>query len=304
MSAPPAWLQLFVDAGEQPERIEAALAELQPLAITLQDAADNPVYEPAPLATPLWPSVQLCALLPGDTDTAAARRTLNRALAPEGLPAHRFEPLADRDWERAWLDDFGPMRFGQRLWIVPATAAQAPHKIPDDAITIRLDPGLAFGTGTHATTALCLQWLDAHPPRAQAVVDYGCGSGVLALAAARLGAASVLATDNDPQALWATTQNAQNNALDPLIRCHAPEELPLSPVDVVLANILAGPLLELRPRLTALVRPGGHLVLSGMLAAQAERVAEAYAADFVLDEPVIADGWARLSGRRRHPDAG
>ena len=295
-----AWLQLFIDAGEQRLALEEALENIGALAITLRDGADTPVLEPGPGETPLWAEVELSALFPQHSDPTRIREALGKALGTAMLPAHRFEQLAERDWERSWLDDFAPMRFGQRLWILPHDHDVG--DIADDAIIVRLDPGLAFGTGTHPTTALCLRWLDAHPPRDRQVIDYGCGSGVLALAAARLGARRVLATDNDPQALVATRENARRNGLSN-IQCMEPEALADALADLVMANILAAPLLELRPHLTRLTRPGGHLLLSGMLEPQAGDVSHGYADDFRFDSPRSMNGWTLLAGQRAPAEA-
>jgi len=172
--------------------------------VTFQDAADQPLFEPPPGATPLWQATRVVGLFSHDADIPAVLERLAAALAPAPLPEWHLNPLEDRDWVRAWMDDFRPMRFGERLWIIPGEA-DPPEA---DAVNIRLDPGLAFGTGTHPTTAMCLRWLDAHPPADQTVIDYGCGSGILAIAAARLGATRVIGVDTDPQALLATADNA------------------------------------------------------------------------------------------------
>lgn len=297
-----AWLQLFIDAGERRVALEDALDTLGALAVTLRDGADTPVLEPGPGETPLWAEVELCALFPEHSDPALIREALRARLDISELPPHHFEPLAEKQWERAWLDAFGPMRFGRHLWIMPHD--HEAEEIDPAAAIVRLDPGLAFGTGTHPTTALCLRWLDAHPPRRQQVIDYGCGSGVLALAAARLGATRVLATDNDPQALTATLENARRNALDGRIECIEPEALQNTPADLVMANILAAPLLALRPCLTRLTRPGGQLLLSGMLASQATQVCNDYRDDFDFGPPQDMDGWTLLAGRRAPAEGG
>jgi ribosomal protein L11 methyltransferase len=188
------------------------------------------------------------------------------------------------------------MRFGQRLWVCPA--GMQPEG-GDDPVIIDLDPGLAFGTGTHPTTALCLEWLDRHPPRDAAVLDYGCGSGILAIAALKLGAREVWAVDIDEQALWASRENAARNRVDARLKTALPAALPERDFDLLLANILANPLIELAPRLAERVRPGGDLVLSGILAAQAGAVREAYRSRFLLSETVEQDGWVRVQGTRK-----
>jgi ribosomal protein L11 methyltransferase len=261
--------------------------------VTLEDAADDPVLEPGPGETPLWPTVIVKALFDADTDPAALARALAEAL-PDG-PTPRFEVLADQAWERVWLEDFRPMCFGRRLWVcpggLPAGAA--------DAIRIELDPGLAFGTGTHPTTALCLEWLDGQDLADCSVVDYGCGSGILAVAAAKLGAANVVAVDIDPQALIATRDNALRNRVAGALTVTG--ELALAPrgADVVLANILAGPLIELAPRFAEALVPGGRLALSGLLPGQADAVTAAYRPWFHIETITTRDGWVLLSARRQ-----
>jgi ribosomal protein L11 methyltransferase len=289
------WIQLLFDTGaaDAPrlaELLEAAGAE----AVSFFDAEDQPLYEPALGTTPLWNHTRVSGLFVAGLDMDTVLADLARALAPQPLPVYRLEQLADQDWTRSWMESFQPMQFGQRLWIVPSW-----HEAPNsDAVNLLLDPGLAFGTGTHPTTRLCLEWLDAHPPVSSRVIDYGCGSGILAIAAAKLGAASVWATDNDPQALLATNDNAQRN--DVLERIHAtlPGEAPEGSADLLLANILAGPLISLEPRFAALVHSGSTVVLSGILANQAEEVRHAYAVHFQMEDPVNLDGWIRLEGKR------
>ncbi|RMD80565.1 MAG: 50S ribosomal protein L11 methyltransferase [Gammaproteobacteria bacterium] len=295
-------LHLQAEAAAAPE-VAAALEAAGALAVTLQEASgggegpsSQPVLEPGPGETPLWPLVRVSGLFPGDEDPSPVLEALRRALGH--LPPHRWGRLPERDWVRAWMDRFGPLRCGRRLWVCPSWAAPP----PEAEVVVRLDPGLAFGTGTHPSTALCLSWLDAHPPAGLEVVDYGCGSGILALAAARLGARSVLAVDHDPQALQATAANAAANAVAGRIRTLAPEALsPRARADLVLANILAGPLQALAPRLAGLLRPGGRLVLSGILEAQALAVAEAYAPWCAMEPPRLREGWALLAGRRLPP---
>ncbi|HKT32287.1 MAG TPA: 50S ribosomal protein L11 methyltransferase [Gammaproteobacteria bacterium] len=288
------WLQLELTLdADKAERIETALLVAGALSVTFSDAADHPLYEPDPLHPPLWPHTQLSALFSPDVDADAVRAVLAAALGR--LPPHRFTPLAARDWEREWLRDFKPMRFGQRLWVVPSA-----YTPPDPtAINLRLDPGLAFGTGTHASTALCLEWLDTAALAGKSVLDYGCGSGILAIAAARLGAARVHAVDNDPQALTATRENACRNRVDAQIEIGPPENLPAAPVDVVLANVLAAPLIELAPRFAAGVKAGGKLVLSGILSDQDREVHAAYAPWFRFGPGAQREGWLRLDAQRK-----
>jgi ribosomal protein L11 methyltransferase len=289
------WLQisLEVDEGGVADVCDA-FAAAGAISVTLRDAADQPVYEPAPGDTPLWSRTRVVALFPDTRDSDSLRTRLAGTLGNRVAALH-FETLEDRDWERVWMDDFGPMRFGRRLWVCPGQSSPAAN----DAVAVALDPGLAFGTGTHATTALCLEWLDAHPPAGRCVIDYGCGSGILAIAALRLGADRAWAVDIDPQALQATAENARRNGVEGRLALSAPEELSAVTADVALANILANPLIELADRLAQRVRAGGWIVLSGVLGEQANTVAAAYRSWFELDEPVFRDGWVRLEGRRR-----
>jgi len=286
-------LQLTIDIGSrQPEPYEDALFELGAVSVTLEDAADDPVLEPAPGATPLWPTVVVKAVFEGSSDADVITAAL--AQAPPDAPTPRVEVLPDKAWEREWLKDFRPMRFGRRLWVCPGgMVASGP-----DAVRIELDPGLAFGTGTHPTTALCLEWLDSQDVSGRQVVDYGCGSGILAIAAAKLGAASVLAMDIDPQALIATRDNAERNAVLGCITVTADPQLDADKADLVLANILAGPLVELAPRFARATRPGGHIALSGLLAEQVKPVTAAYRPWFDIGPAATRDGWALLAGRR------
>ena len=286
-------LQLTIDVGNSdPAPFEDALIELGAVAVTLEDAADDPVLEPGPGETPLWPTVVVKALFDADTDPAALARALAAAL-PDG-PSPRFEVLADKAWERVWLEDFRPMRFGRRLWVCPGGLPAGDV----DAIRVELDPGLAFGTGTHPTTALCLEWLDGQELAGCAVVDYGCGSGILAVAAAKLGASRVLAVDIDPQALIATRENALRNQIAGALAVTGNPVLAPHSADVLLANILAGPLVELAPRFAEALVPGGRLALSGLLPEQADAVTAAYRPWFHIETTTTRDGWVLLSARR------
>ncbi len=271
---------------------EALFAQCGALSITLSDARDDAVLEPAPGEVRLWPATRLAALYPEPASALAARLI---AAARLGIAPERIEltTLADRIWEREWLRDFHPMRFGRRLWVCPRHA-----RIEDpSAAVVRLDPGLAFGTGTHPTTAQCLAFLDEALASGAHVIDYGCGSGILALAAARLGARRVQCFDIDPQALLAARENAHENQL-PLEVCA--EDARLTPgADLLIANILAGPLCELAPRFAQLARAGGTVALAGLLAAQAAEVTRAYAPWFDMRCHGVRDEWALLVGSRR-----
>lgn len=303
------FLQLILPVGAaDPAPYEDALLAAGASSITLEDEGDDPVLEPLPGTTPLWPRVRLKALFDGDADPEDLLRLLQAELAgalAAPLSHARFETLADRAWEREWLKDFKPMRFGERLWICPGGQQPDAAQLGGSAspILIELDPGLAFGTGTHPTTALCLEWLDAAEVAGKKVIDCGCGSGILAIAAAKLGAAEVLALDIDPQALLATRDNAERNGVAQLIDARlveaATEDSQDAPADLLLANILAGPLESLAQTFAARVRTGGRLVLSGILRNQAGAVASRYAPWFDIAPVVACDDWARLDGVRR-----
>lgn len=292
----PTWQKVIIPGtSDQVEAIEALCWTHGAAAVSLLDGADQALLEPAPGELPLWSEVLVEALVSADPSHSGLE-TLLMALQAASLIEHASEvsiqPLADQQWERAWMDAFQPMRFGSRLMVCPW------HCTPEPAapVVLRLDPGLAFGSGTHATTALCLQWLDGAELENKAVIDFGCGSGVLALAAGLLGAASLMAVDHDPQALVATRDNAQRNQLQTPLSVMTPAEFEASTAtaDLILANILADPLIDLAPRLIERLRPGGQVVLSGLLSEQTEAVSAAYR--HALGEPDCAqqDGWVRL----------
>jgi ribosomal protein L11 methyltransferase len=300
-------LSLPCTEREQP-RYERALEDVGALAVTLADAhADAPdeqaIFEPGVGEQPLWGELVLTALFPDGTPEALLLHAL--AAVDDGLDWSRAQlrTVDDQDWERAWMDQYEPLRFGERTWIVPWN-----HALPDgvdearDAI-VRLDPGLAFGSGTHPTTALCLQWLDAlaceHALDGAHVLDFGCGSGILALAALKLGAAQATGIDNDPQALTATHDNAQRNGVDNRLEVHMPEAAPERTYPVVVANILASALIALADTLAARVAPGGRIALSGILAEQADEVVARYAAAFDELRVEQLEDWVRIDGRRR-----
>ncbi len=276
------------------ERAEAACLAAGAIAIWLADAGDEPLLEPGPGETPLWQAVRLRALFEESATPGLIAATLAAVL---GLPATSIhaEQVADRVWEREWLRDFRPMRFGRRLWVCPA--GQRPLEATE--VVLELDPGLAFGTGTHATTALCLEWLEGRIQGGETLLDYGCGSGILALAALKLGAAVATAFDIDPQALTATRENAAKNGLGSRITVAADAAAIRGRFDLVAANILAGPLVELAPALAARCVPGGFLVLAGMLESQAAEVAQAYGPWFDIETAARREGWIALAGCRR-----
>lgn len=281
-----------------PDRVEAVLVRHGARAVTLTDAGDRAILEPAPGTTPLWKDTRITGLFDADLDVEALKRDLKLSLSIDRLPAHRLVPLYDRAWEREWLKDFQPMRFGERLWICPGGMSVDAA----DAVIVKLDPGLAFGTGSHATTALCLEWLDGLELTGKTLLDYGCGSGILAIAALKLGASRVLGTDIDPQAIAASERNAIRNRVAARLDLQTASAGVDEQYDFVVANILARPLVELAPTIAAAVRANGKLALSGVLAEQVEPVTAAYAQWFEFDEPALKpqDGqtWARLTGKK------
>ncbi len=347
-----AFLELsFTLSADRQARAEAALAELGALSITLLDAeaetsGERTILEPGVGETPLWPSLTLLALFDANVDRRGLTHLLLEAL-PELAPDRiDFREVADRDWERAWMDRYQPMQFGRRLWIYPwnveppsdfqaRSAQEAIHGVPsdrqpdspssvgavstaasgergkgvalrgpdspqDEAVIVRLDPGLAFGTGTHPTTALCLEWLDSLDLSGRTVLDYGCGSGVLAIAALKLGAAHAIGIDNDPQALTASRDNAERNGVADRLTLHAPGDLPgATRCDALVANILAGPLHELAPRFAALCKPHAPFALSGILAGQDTDLLDRYAAcGFTGLQVTQREDWVRIAGHR------
>lgn len=290
------WIQLKLEAGDQdPEQLSDFMLAAGAQSVTFLDAADQPIFEPDPGDTPLWTDTRVVALFDDPALIDPVRQAVGRAFGAAAAGRIEQETLPDRDWERAWMDHFQPMCFGKRLWVVP-TGMEAPTQA--DAVILDLDPGLAFGTGTHPTTSLCLQWLDGHAPAGQSVLDFGCGSGILAIAALKLGAARATGTDIDEQALWASRENARRNGVDAHLELALPGALPDEPVDLLLANILANPLITLAARLAALVKPGGQLLLSGILEDQAAKVMDAYAPWFRFAPVMEQDGWVCLQGEK------
>lgn len=274
--------------------VEAVLERHGALAVTLSDAGDAPVLEPLPGEAPLWRDTQVTGLFSDTQDLDALQRELRQTFGPGELPPHRVEALPDRVWEREWLAHFRPVQFGRRLWVCPGGFSVD----ADDAVVVRLDPGLAFGTGTHATTALALEWLDGLDLAGSRVLDFGCGSGILSVAALLLGAGAVTACDIDPQALGATRDNAAKN--------DAGERLTVTPdageaagnFDVVVANIVSGTLIRCADAIAGHLAAGGQLLLSGILEEQVADVAAAYRDRVTFDPPLVRAGWVRLTGRR------
>ena len=291
-------VRILVDS-KQAEPLSDALMEVGALSVSLEDADagtvdETPLFgEPDHPTAELWPHSIAVVLLDEDADVA---ETLAAAAKQAGIPAptdYTIETVAEQDWVRLTQSQFDPIPISPRLWIVPTW-----HEAPDSrAINLKLDPGLAFGTGSHPTTRLCLRWLDAHLQGGETLLDYGCGSGILAIAAAKLGAARVEGVDIDPQAVTASHDNAELNN----VAAHfcLPSDLAPSQYDVVVANILTNPLKGMAPLLAGRVLPGGRLVLSGILAEQAEDVMAVYSDWIVFDPPAIDEGWVRLTGVKK-----
>ncbi len=280
--------------GMDAERVEEACFEFGAHAVSYTDQRDDAILEPAPGEFRLWPHSRLQALFPFDCKPQEIVAGLAHVLRVDTAQI-QVETLADRVWEREWLRDFHPMCFGRRLWVAPHHS----HVHTQGAVVVRLDPGLAFGTGTHATTAMCLAWLDENVGEGQLAIDYGCGSGVLAVAAVKLGARTAYAFDIDPQALTATRDNAAANGVAEQVRVVETDDALPKGVDILLANILCGPLCELAPRFAALTAPGGKIVLAGLLATQADEVTRAHAPWFDITPFATRDGWTALAGRRK-----
>lgn len=293
------WQNLHLDLTQkQADAVEEFLNDQGALAVSMTDAADEPLFEPPPGETPLWQSIHLTALFDRDFDLKKVLAQLAEEFSADILKTIRIETLEDEDWQRRCLDQFKPRCFGEKLWVVPSW-----HEVPAEAQAfLYLDPGLAFGTGSHPTTALCLEWLAQHIQPGQFVIDYGTGSGILAIAAIKLGAKHVIAIDNDPQALEASRDNAARNSIEEnKITFLFPEQFTHfidSPSDVLVANILANPLIELAPKLSAMIKPQGSLVLSGILENQAENVLHAYQPWIAFDPVSTSEGWVRLNGKK------
>ncbi|TCV96579.1 50S ribosomal protein L11 methyltransferase [Biostraticola tofi] len=291
------WIQIKINTtGADAESLSDALSDSGAVSVTFQDTHDNPVFEPLPGETRLWGDTDVIGLYDAETDMTEVVAQLSlHPLLGNGF-VHKIEQIEDKDWEREWMDNFHPMRFGDRLWICPSW-----RPVPDpDAVNVMLDPGLAFGTGTHPTTALCLQWLDSLDLQGKTIIDFGCGSGILAIAALKLGAERAIGIDIDPQAIQASRDNAERNNVSDRLELFLPADQPSSlQADVVVANILAGPLRELAPLIGVLPVSGGYLGLSGILASQADSVAAAYADTFLLDPVAEKEEWCRITGKRR-----
>lgn len=291
-----AWHQLSVVTDEHtaPE-LSDFFSELGAVSVTYSDAEDEPVYEPAIDQTQIWSNTRVTALFELDADPDVLQTLVINQFIGQPLRQWVTEVIQDQAWERAWMEHFKPMQFAGRLWVCPT--GQEVHE--EGQVCMTLDPGLAFGTGTHPTTALCLEWLAGQDLQHKVMIDYGCGSGILAVAALLLGAEHAHGVDIDPQALTATEYNAEKNRVLERISFYLPGQFSLAGADIVVANILAKPLIELSAVIAALVKPGGRLILSGILNEQAQAVAEAYRAQGLnVDEPVSREDWCRLDARK------
>ncbi len=292
------WIQIKLNAtNENAEQIgDMLMEETGALSVTFLDAQDTPVFEPLPGETRLWGDTDILALYDAEADTNFIIDQIKASNMLADDFAYKVEQLEDKDWEREWMENFHPMKFGQRLWICPSW-----RDIPEpDAVNVMLDPGLAFGTGTHPTTALCLEWLEGLDLTGKTVIDFGCGSGILAIAAIKLGAEKVIGIDIDPQALQASRDNAERNGVAEQLEVYLPQNQPEGLIaDVVVANILAGPLRELAPVIKGLVKPNGDLAMSGVLDTQAEDVANYYRDELHIDPIVEQNEWCRISCRKQ-----
>jgi ribosomal protein L11 methyltransferase len=291
------WIQLRLNADEDTaEKYSDWLSACGAQAVTFIDAQDTPIYEPLPGDEVIyWSNTVVMGLYDASHDMEGVIAYLQRIHPDKKNMQYKLEQLEDKDWAREWMDNFHPMKFGQRLWICPSW-----REIPEpDAVNVMLDPGLAFGTGTHPTTALCLTWLDGLNLEGKTVVDFGCGSGILSLAALKLGAKEVIGIDIDPQALQASRANAERNNVSDRLHLYLPKDQPTLKADVVVANILAGPLRELAPTITAFIAPNGLLALSGVLEEQAESLQQIYNQWCDMDPVAVQEEWVRLSGKKR-----
>jgi ribosomal protein L11 methyltransferase len=286
------WIQLRINTtNDLAEQISERLEESGAASVTFQDTYDNPVFEPLPGETKLWGNTDVIGLYDAQTDIDELKAILNLEQY-----SYKIEQLEDKDWEREWMDNFNPMQFGKRLWICPSW-----RDVPDaNAVNVMLDPGLAFGTGTHPTTALCLTWLDSLDLKDKLVIDYGCGSGILAIAALKLGAKRVIGIDIDPQAIQASRDNALRNNVSEKLELYLSKDIPDNlQADILVANILAGPLKELEPHINKLVKSQGKLGLSGILATQSPSVCMAYQSHFALDPVIEQEEWCRITGKKK-----
>ncbi|WP_262966297.1 50S ribosomal protein L11 methyltransferase [Methylobacter psychrophilus] len=291
-----AWHQISVITTENiAPQLADFFSNLGAVSVTYMDAEDEPVYEPAIGETKIWSNTQVIALYELDADPELIKTLVFQQFKEDNLQNWLYEAVADQEWERAWMEYYKPMKFADKLWVCPTDQEQ----VEPGTVCLTLDPGLAFGTGTHPTTALCLEWLASHNLVDKTVIDYGCGSGILAVAAILLDAKVAHAVDIDPQAITATQSNALKNKVQDKINCYLPEQFTPLQADIVLANILAKPLIDMSEQICALLVSGGQLVLSGILYEQAEAVISAYQPYIIFKPLVQQEDWIRLDGIKR-----
>jgi ribosomal protein L11 methyltransferase len=293
-----AWWQLSVQcSADELEATEDCLLKLGAVSITLCDARDEPIYEPLPGDTPVWRHSIVTGMFEQNQSLEILYDQLLNLLPDHQVATARRSTLEDQNWERVHLQHFEPIRFADNLWVVPSWL------VPPDptAINIQLDPGMAFGTGSHPTTALCLAWMANKKLNNQSVIDYGCGSGILSIAACKLGATQVFAVDIDPQAVDASLENARRNDINlDIMHIGLPSKIDIEQVDLLIANILSGPLIELLPKFADLIKPGGKILLSGILKTQLDDIKYAYRSYFDLDPESIREDWVRVTGTRKN----
>ncbi|MGO2010621.1 MAG: 50S ribosomal protein L11 methyltransferase [Pseudoalteromonas sp.] len=291
-----AWIQIRINANaSNADLISDILMDAGSASVTYVDAKDTPIYEPKLGTVELWTDTTVIGLFEATHDMPSVVALLNADESLTDKLVYKIEQLEDKDWEREWMDNFHPIQFGEKLWVCPSW-----RDIPDpDAVNVLLDPGLAFGTGTHATTALCLKWLESQDLTGKTVVDFGCGSGILGIAAIKLGAERMIGIDIDPQALAASKDNAQRNGVADQLEVYLPEDQPEFTADIVVANILAAPLRELYSVILSLLKPGGKIAMSGILEEQAQSVTDVYTPFLNLDEVAVEGEWTRISGIKK-----
>ena len=291
------WQQLKIQLhSEDASYFEQILFDSDAISISYLDAEDQPVFQEEPGSTPLWDNTFLLCLFNTKTDLGSLLNKLRCNTKVLNNKSLNIELIEDQDWERSWMKDFEPIQFGEKLWICPSWLSPP----EPNAVNIKLDPGLAFGTGNHATTSLCLRWLDQAVVRGSEVIDYGCGSGVLSIASALLGAVKVHSVDNDPQAISATIDNSRRNKVPgDVLTTYLPEAVPPVHADILIANILERPLIDLSEKFAELVKKGGYITLSGLLEEQIPSLLSCYDRWFDMGAPQVEQGWALLCGTRK-----
>lgn len=291
------WQQLKIQLhSEDTSYFEQILFDSDAISISYLDAEDQPVFQEEPGSTPLWDNTFLLCLFNTKTDLGSLLNKLRCNTKVLNNKSLNIELIEDQDWERSWMKDFEPIQFGEKLWICPSWLSPP----EPNAVNIKLDPGLAFGTGNHATTSLCLRWLDQADVRGSEVIDYGCGSGVLSIASALLGAVKVHSVDNDPQAISATIDNSRRNKVPgDVLTTYLPEAVPPVHADILIANILERPLIDLSEKFAELVKKGGYIALSGLLEEQIPSLLSCYDRWFDMEAPQVEQGWVLLCGTRK-----